>query len=350
MRVNFRQILIFTFHALFWLAPVLFYELQSDDMVLGVFKKSDFEFFYPLYYGVGLNVVLFYVSVYYLMPLVQKRYNMFMAVAASFLLYFVITAVEIGIDAMVVRYHPLIDDLEFYYTVIGNLLLNFVIMPFVIGYFFVQNWLAADKNRRLLREENLRMEVEFLKSQINPHFLFNTLNNLYATARKNSDVDTAEGISQLSGMMRYMVYDTNVEYIMLAKEVEYLKNYIQLQKMRFSETDPIDIQFEVNGDLAPVAVAPMLLIPFVENAFKHGISLKKKSFIHIELNVLPGHFTFKVENSIFKKTNKQEEGGIGLKNVKRRLDLLYSEKHSLKTEVDTDTFVTVLNVKTTKND
>ncbi len=348
MRNKFRRIVIFTLHVLFWLLPILFYELQSEDMVLGVFKKNDFEFFYPLYYGVALNMVLFYVSVYYLMPLVQKRYNMFMAVAASFLLYVVITTIEIGFDALVLRYHIIQHEIQTYHIIIANVLLNFVVMPVVIGYFFVRSWQTADKNRRLLREENLRMEVEFLKSQINPHFLFNTLNNLYASARRNSDMQTAEGISQLSGMMRYMIYDTNVQHIMLAKEVDYLKNYIQLQKMRFSDADPIDIRFDVNGDVGQMAVAPMLLIPFVENAFKHGISLKEKSYIHIELNVLPGHFTFKVENSIFKKTNKQQEGGMGLKNVKRRLDLLYASHYDLKTEAGKDKFLAVLNINIKK--
>jgi hypothetical protein len=341
-----RKALIFFAHALFWLLPILFYELQEQDMVLGIFKKSEFGFFYPMYYGAGLNILLFYVSVYYLMPLFRKRFGMFQAVLASFALYVIISSFEVVVDYFVVHNEGLIKDLSLSDYVLANFILNFMVMPIAIGYFFLETWLATDKTRRLLREENLRMELEFLKSQINPHFLFNTLNNLYSSARKHEDIPTAQGISQLSGMMRYMIYDSNVEYILLSREVVYLKNYIQLQKMRFSESDPIDIRFDVNGDANQCAVAPMLLIPFVENAFKHGISFKDDSFIHIELNVLPGHFTFKVENSIFKKTNEQEEGGIGLKNVKRRLDLLYAEKHELKIQTKKNVYSVVINLKT----
>jgi hypothetical protein len=346
MKLNTRRTLTITFHALFWLLPIIFVEMQDADFVLGVFRKADFQVFYPLYYGVALNMVIFYGSVYFLMPRLQKRFSMLMAVVGALLLYAVITTVEVGIDTLVVENHEVSNPAKFHHIMLANFLLNFVMMPIVIGYFFMQSWMTTDKNRRMLREENLRMEVQFLKSQINPHFLFNTLNNLYVSARKNNDMPTADGISHLSGMMRYMIYDTNVEHIMLAKEMEYLKNYIELQKRRFSANDPIDICFEVNGDVAQVAVAPMLLIPFVENAFKHGISLKNPSYIHMELNVLPGHFTFTVKNSIFKKTNQAQEGGIGLKNVKRRLELLYSGRYELKTEAGKDTFTTVLNINT----
>ncbi len=189
------------------------------------------------------------------------------------------------------------------------------------------------KQRFLLQQieaKQVQTELRLLKAQINPHFLFNTLNNLFGMARKQHP-QTADGIAGLSHLMRYMIYESNVEFISLEKEIQQIERLMELQKLRFTKDDDIDIDFATEGEPANVQIPPMLLIPFVENAFKHGISLASPSFVRIHLNVDVDKLEFLVINSKHSKSeNKEEEGlGIGLKNVSRRLELLYPGRHEL---------------------
>jgi len=187
-------------------------------------------------------------------------------------------------------------------------------------------WFKAEKEKKEMENEKLHSELAFLKSQVNPHFLFNILNNICSLARKKSD-NTENAIIQLSRIMRYMLYDSKDEKVSLEKEVEYLQNYIDLQRLRIS--DSVLINFTIEGDLGGRMVEPLLLIPFVENAFKHGVSYLDESNIDILLKIDQGVLHFRVENNRIKKNDDpvQQESGIGLKNVLRRLDLLYPGTH-----------------------
>ncbi|MFC2165259.1 sensor histidine kinase [Acidobacteriota bacterium] len=192
----------------------------------------------------------------------------------------------------------------------------------------------AIKQRMQIQEaesKQLQTELDLLKAQINPHFLFNTLNNLFGMAR-NQDSATAEGISRLSHLMRYMIHDSQVDQIDLNKEVEQVRRLIELQKLRFSAEDDIDIDFLVVGETSKIQVPPMLLIPFVENAFKHGISLDEASFVHIVLKAQDERLEFSVKNSSHapRQESKESYAGLGLSNVSRRLELLFPGKHGLK--------------------
>ncbi|MCK9219566.1 MAG: histidine kinase [Bacteroidales bacterium] len=187
-----------------------------------------------------------------------------------------------------------------------------------------------EKQKREIEAEKLSSELAFLKSQVNPHFLFNILNNICSLARKKSD-DTENAIIKLSQIMRYMLQDSKVEKVNLEKEVEYLQSYLELQRLRISET--VKISFIISGRPELISIEPLLLIPFVENAFKHGVSYLEESEILITLSAQRQKLSFVVENKIIE--NKEEElkesgSGIGLKNVIRRLDLLYPQKHDLK--------------------
>jgi two-component system LytT family sensor kinase len=189
------------------------------------------------------------------------------------------------------------------------------------------------KQRFLMQQieaKQVQTELRLLKAQINPHFLFNTLNNLFGMARKQ-DPQTADGISGLSHLMRYMIYESNVEFINLEKEIQQINRLIELQKLRFTQDDDIQINFSIDGEVSKVQTPPMLLIPFVENAFKHGISLVTPSYVRISLNLDKDKLEFSVKNSKHSRfENKEDIGeGIGLKNVSRRLELLYPEKHEL---------------------
>lgn len=181
-----------------------------------------------------------------------------------------------------------------------------------------------------IKAKQVKTELELLKTQINPHFLFNTLNNLYGMARKQEKA-TADGIARLSHLMRYMIHDSKVERISLDKEIDQIKRLIELQKLRFSEEDKIDIDFKIEGQTKSVLIPPMLMIPFVENAFKHGISLKAPSFIHIQLKVEQEILQLSIRNSCYDIPSRKKEfnAGIGLQNVKRRLELLYPNSHQL---------------------
>ena len=197
------------------------------------------------------------------------------------------------------------------------------------------------RNRMQLQElkaKQLQTELHLLKSQINPHFLFNTLNNLFGMARKQ-DPGTADGIAHLSHLMRYMIYDGTVEKIELDKEVEQIQRIVELERLRFSSTDPIQIEFTTEGDLQSFRVPPMILIPFVENAFKHGIEFNNPSFVRIRLKILEQQMEFSVENSVHgAPTEPGAHNGIGLHNVKRQLEILYPGTHELRIDQRPDSY------------
>lgn len=174
--------------------------------------------------------------------------------------------------------------------------------------------------------------LNFLKSQINPHFLFNALNTLFGTALQENAERTGEGIQKLGDMMRFMLHENTQDKISLTREVEYLNNYIDLQKLRTSRSADIRIDTHIEEQLNNLQITPMLLIPFIENAFKHGISLQQPSYIKITLQTKEKTLYFDVSNSIYIKADNDPEklkSGIGLENVKQRLSLLYYGKHEL---------------------
>lgn len=174
--------------------------------------------------------------------------------------------------------------------------------------------------------------LDFLRSQINPHFLFNALNTLYGTALQENSERTAQGIQMLGDMMRFMLHENLQQKILLSREIEYLRNYIDLQKLRTSDSPVISIETKIEEVLDNKMIAPMLLIPFVENAFKHGISLKNRSWIRITLHCIENQLLFDVYNSKHPKQEQDTEkdhSGVGLQNVKQRLGLLYPNKHEL---------------------
>lgn len=188
------------------------------------------------------------------------------------------------------------------------------------------------KNRYAFQEiefKQLQTELSLLKSQINPHFFFNTLNNLYALSLAKSD-EVPSVILKLSDLMRYVLETSKKKFVGLESEIEFLKNYIELEKLRLENN--CDITFNVSGDISNFSIAPMLLVPFVENCFKHGVSASKETeFINIDAKLSGSQFTFSCENSkpVNGISNTEKSHGMGLSNVKRRLELIYPGKHEL---------------------
>lgn len=193
----------------------------------------------------------------------------------------------------------------------------------------VQKWQSDQKTRLELEQQKMKSELGYLKAQINPHFFFNTLNNIYSLT--NLDIEKAQtAILKLSRMMRYVLYETEKGSSLLSKELDFIKDFIELMKLRLSEKVILEIDMPQQFDDAPLA--PMLLLPFIENSFKHGISSQKPSSISISICVKNNRLRMKTVNSIFKSNANTPEGsasGIGLANTKRRLTLLYGPKHEL---------------------
>lgn len=192
--------------------------------------------------------------------------------------------------------------------------------------------------------ENLKTELSFLRSQVSPHFMFNVLNNMVALARKKSDL-LEPSLIKLSSLLRYMLYETVDENVPLDKEVEYLQSYIDLQQQRFGKNVKVETNFK-NADKS-YFIEPMLLIPFVENAFKHGTGMIEDPFILIQLQVQNQMLHFKVSNRYNGETReiKDRSSGIGLANVRRRLQLLYGTNQHLEITKSDGVYTTSLQIK-----
>ncbi|MFC5412597.1 sensor histidine kinase [Larkinella bovis] len=211
--------------------------------------------------------------------------------------------------------------------------------------------------RRVFSREKIRLQTQVshtsaelagLQSQINPHFLFNALNSLYATALQENSEKTADGIQKLGDMMRFMLQENNRDRIPLDKEVEYLRNYIQLQRMRLDESHGIEIRVTIQEPDRAVSIAPMILLPFVENAFKHGISLRNPSWIFVTLTLDLTTIYFKVHNSrhpVSSHDPEKDRAGIGLENVKKRLELIYPERHTLAIQASEQDYFVALTIR-----
>lgn len=207
-----------------------------------------------------------------------------------------------------------------------------VLMVGAIFVAYLRKFFAKERTQLETQVSQKTAELGQLRSQINPHFLFNALNTLYSVSLRENAVQTSDGIQKLGDMMRFMLHENHQDRIPLTKELEYLNNFIEIQRMRLDESQDIKIEVNIQDADREIFVAPMLLNPFVENAFKHGISFREASWIYITLTHDAQHLYFKVHNSLHPKS---EEGlndhshSIGLENVKKRLELIYPNRHTL---------------------
>jgi len=193
------------------------------------------------------------------------------------------------------------------------------------------------------KAEKAQLEFTYLKAQIHPHFLFNTLNAIYALAVKKSE-KTPEAIQELSEMMRYIMHDATRDFIPLEKEITYLENYIELQKNRYSYT--LEVIYNKTGNADGLQIAPLILIPFVENAFKHGVSPEKKSKISINVHMESDRLEFRVENTkVQQQKSSMDFSGIGIKNTRSRLGFIYAGKHELSIAEDNERYSVLLMIR-----
>jgi two-component system, LytTR family, sensor kinase len=220
-----------------------------------------------------------------------------------------------------------------------SMLTGLMIAFAALAYRILLDWYKNEQIRKALEHEKLKAELAFLKMQVNPHFLFNSLNNLYSLSVLEKTTKTSDGIMRLSEMIRYMLYEKEDEQsrVSLSREIQHLNSYIDLQRLRHE--NGMYLQFSMEGNIEQARVAPLLLFPLLENACKHGVVDDPQRPVTVELKVAPGQIFFSIRNDK-NQSFKDHTGGIGLENVRKRLALLYPDRHTIQiTETGTDFFV-----------
>lgn len=215
----------------------------------------------------------------------------------------------------------------------------------VVCYGFTKKWIQHERNRKELELIKNRAELNLLKQQLQPHFLFNTMNNLLAMVNQTDNPKLAQSIDKLSGLLRYVVYDTKNEKVTIAEEIKFLKDFAELHLLRY-EDDEIDFKIETSGNFDTQYIEPGIFLCYVENAFKHGVQPEENAFIHLNIDISKeGIIIFNIENSIPKVPFDTKSGGFGLKSNQERLGLAYPDKHSIAFKND-GTYKVELTIKT----
>lgn len=254
-----------------------------------------------------------------------NRWKLIFSISAILILFSILAQIIIVYLFLPTLYNAInIVEIFGYQGIINSFMDKVFIVCLAIALKQMSNSQRFREREGLLIRENLETELSLLKSQINPHFLFNTLNNIYSLARKKSD-KTPEVVLKLSKLLRFVMYETKHQYIPISKELDFLMDYIELHKIRYDER--LNITFEYDLDDVNTLIMPNILTPFVENAFKHGASQSTKpAYIIIDLKLAKNVLYFKVENSIEPYTMEYEKvEGIGLKNLQRQLELMYQD-------------------------
>jgi signal transduction histidine kinase len=335
-----KLLVIFT-HIVLWglflLLPLFIYRIRIPDI----------RFFYREIINKAFLIALFYFNFYYLLPRLFKNRRIF-----SYVLSLVAALAFLCIQQLILenwflklysgrfnRFYlarpfrsippPFFSDRSsrmMYIITLQNALSSGIVILLLSGFIKLAHSLfISEKQKKILENERLNAELNFLKLQINPHFLFNTLNSIYSQAHFKSE-QTEHSILKFSRIMRYVLYDSTAEKISLSQDLEYISNYIDLQKLRLSKN--ITIHYDVSGTVKGLVIAPLLLITFIENAFKHGISYTAPSEIKIAIAVTGNQLLLTVGNAIT-QSSRESSGGVGLINAQRRLNVLYPGRHTL---------------------
>lgn len=313
-------------HALVWLAIVSLLRPPENVTIDGrLYIKTAFhpnKWF--IFYNVCCIISFFYANYYWFIPkfYLQKRIKTYIALCVGALSFTVSSA-------MLLHYSMggAFNGATWKPNFVPIAVMFFIVTMVSLALRLNKEWKRADEERTKSEKERLAAELSYLKAQINPHFLFNTLNSIYALAVTKSD-NAPEAVVKLSRMMRYVITDANQDWVSLDKELAYINDFISLQKIRLSANN--EVRFSISGSPIGYQIAPLILISFIENAFKYGISTKQATFIDISLSVEDGHLRLYVKNDKFPHKQHLEEGaGIGIDNSVKRLDLIYPEQYTL---------------------
>lgn len=334
-------------HIVFWAGLVLL-----NTIVYGAYEDKYGRQFVTELIGLPVSLLVAYVNMGLLYPrfLIQKKYAAYILSVVVLLFIGALLNRFIYMRFIAPQYYPNELSMPFFtmYRICKTMLwsLNPIIL-LTSGIKLFKQWYNQEQLSQELAKEKLSAELNYLKGQVHPHFLFNTLNNLYSLTLQKSDTAPAI-VLKLSELMSYMLYDSQAASIPLIKEINHIKNYIELEKIRYGNR--LDVSLNVSGDIDGKQIAPLLLIPFVENAFKHGVSNETdNAWVTIDIKVKDDLLTVKVENSrsngLVAADKTDYKNGIGLQNVARRLELLYNGNHELKTEKENDRYLVDLKIK-----
>jgi two-component system, LytTR family, sensor kinase len=320
-------------HVLIWVSVLVIpiFIFHNIPIATGL---PDYFFLITNIYHIGL----FYLNVYFLYPVLVTRKSWWLYIPV---LAFILT----------LSYYAKLFILKwafpgFILTVFNNRILFFPPLAFLIASFifrFVRDRIEYEKLEKERKSERLTAELKFLRSQISPHFLFNMMSNMVSLARQKSDL-LESSLLKLSDLLRYMLYESDKDRFLISNEITYLKSYVELQQLRFGED--VNLHLEIKESKEDCFIEPMLLIPFVENAFKHGIGIVINPFINIILEIKNHQLFFSVSNN-YNRSNisKDLNSGIGIMNVKNRLNLLYPGKNKLMIQDDGNTYTVNLNLE-----
>lgn len=344
MQSYFQRNRVLILHILFWCIYLsfTFYQINFFQQQRGYDWTRALTF---TSVQLGFTALIAYLNYYIFLPRFMQHKKL-LRYLFEFLIPFVIL---IAIRIVIQRY--MVDGytykVAYYYSglyVVQAVSVTLFIAIFIGMLRFAADWFELEARKKAIENERLMAELNFLKAQINPHFLFNTLNNLYYLAYSKSD-NTTVVIDKLSKMMRYMIYDSNHPTVLLSKEIEYMENYISLEQLRLNNEVPI--KFEVKGEVNDIRIAPLIFITFLENAFKHGVNNKTSSaWVNVGIHLQGKQCIYTVENSKqpLPADSKEGKSGIGLQNVQRRLELSYPDKYSLQVEDKADSYFIKLNI------
>ena len=226
-----------------------------------------------------------------------------------------------------------------------NVLVTLVFVGVVIGFGYVVDAFRVRREQLVLQQQKTEAELRALKSQINPHFLFNALNTIYNEADAAQNDKVSELVQQLAGIMRFTLQETQKDFTSVEREIEFLEKYLALQQARLPKRKELRIDVVIEYDGQPARIAPLLLIPFVENAFQYGISLQQDSFIELKLTIEGGQLSFRVRNSISPQAAQKQGHGTGIKNVQQRLELIYPNRYQLSVATSEGIFDVLLGIK-----
>jgi len=314
----------FLIHLSFWLFYVLFFGLiygkYGKDYTLHLLETS-----------VMLPFVMSatYLTIYGILPFYLQTRKLLLSIGLVLVLQVIVTMGE-RISLRMMNGMPITFESLFGVTSIYLMLeTNFMVgIAFIIKIYKL--WFVQQEERHKIEKKNLENELNLLKSQLHPHFLFNTMNNLYALSLEDGR-KTSEGIAQTSDLLRSVLYECNEREIPLDREINIIKNYVELEKMRYGER--LKVNFNVEGDTGQIKIAPMILFTFIENCFKHGCSQDSGNpFVDVKIEVKDGSMLFEAENGKPQnstETVKSKYGGVGLNNVKKRLGILYPGRYDL---------------------
>lgn len=327
-------------HVLFWLVYIIFWVFLYRS--LGIYTALLLSFII-----IFLHASVSYFNIYYLFPQILKKKE-YLSYALSLILSISLAAILLSF-ALSFFETTTTNNLWSLSMFVGNLSSISYTVAITMSLKLVKQW--YEKERLAKNMERLKMEAElkFLKTQINPHFLFNSLNSLYSLALVKSD-KAPQLILGLSNLLRYMLYESGDEKVELSQEINYIKDYLEIEKIRYGNR--LEVDFKIEGTTENIKIAPLLFIPFIENSFKHGISKRLgANKIEITIKVEDNEIFFKTSNPKPKEqlnqiNNKTDLGGIGIENVKKRLKIIYPKKHKISINNKESTFEVELLIKT----